>query len=523
MVTRREIVQALSTPFDAAAQGLDPSKYFGLAVWHDGPTLEESWITISTEYNGDTGTLTKSGKWIPTFDLSGETQIDIFDKKGTGKGTVKDINKLKAKFKRLTKILPPGEYQLNADHPTKARLYMREFLKEPWFSKSGQTSRGVNLSDEEKIKLKKKGIPLEYETMVMNVPEDATRIGTGKSQSGLHLGSVPDDVVNDEFKRYIQGKYNQKTQRVEDNSFVYQGKRYGFESAGDNKRALMHDGGGYKLYRAGDKQIVEANRKARQKGLTPQMSIEEWLDIRHIYHQAADLGLEVDHIQPIDIGGLHHPSNLQLLTRKQNREKGTRYASVRATKQLEYSDQAQPIKPRLGASAKDYKWAQKMTQNNTTLKHIDGFTQYGRKADIYANIGANLASGNTIGAAAGLAPLALTTKPVQKGIFHLAKKFGAKRAAALAPGVGAGIAGLETAGYLGQGRNIQAGIAAVSGVTGEIPILEPVSIAADLSNTVIDYLTGNYKADTDYDPNKRGYDIPNRSTLSNLGLNWRNL
>ena len=109
MGLRQEIIEALSRPFDAEAQGLDKTKYFGLAVWHNGPTLEESWITISTEYNGDTGTLTKDGRWIPSFDLSGETQIDIFDKKGTGKGELADINRLKKKFKEIYRILPPGE------------------------------------------------------------------------------------------------------------------------------------------------------------------------------------------------------------------------------------------------------------------------------------------------------------------------------------------------------------------------------------------------------------------------------
>ena len=35
-----------------------------------------------------------------------------------------------------------------------------------------------------------------------------------------------------------------------------------------------------------------------------------------------DIPHEVDHIIPICKGGLHHPDNLQILTMKENREKG---------------------------------------------------------------------------------------------------------------------------------------------------------------------------------------------------------
>ena len=467
MGLRQEIIEALSRPFNAEAQGLDKAKYFGLSVWHNGPTLEESWITISTEYNGDSGTLTKDGRWIPTFDLSGDTQIDIFDPKGTGKGTVADINKLKKQFKEIYRILPPGEYQMNANHPLKARLYAREFLKEPWFSMSGVTSRGSGLSDEEKTKLKKKGIDLEYETMLMNVPEDAERIGTGRSPTGKYLNEVPDEVVNNEFNRYIESKYQKTGKRVETNSFLYNGKRYGFSAAGDNKRSLMHDGKGFKLYRSGDKRANEAARSLRIAEQTPDMDIHEWLRIKDIYRQAADLGVEVDHIHPVDLGGLHHPDNLQLLTKDANTRKGTSYSSNLKTRELDFADEAIPIQPKLGHG------------------------------------------------------VVLNTSVGRKGFYKVMQKFGSKRLTSLVPGLSIAGNTADVVRYTAQGRGLQAGVAGLAGVLDEMqnPLSEAGATALQFGNTLTDWFRGDYKQDYGDDP-----DISKR-TLSNIGFenntNWK--
>lgn len=48
---------------------------------------------------------------------------------------------------------------------------------------------------------------------------------------------------------------------------------------------------------------------------------EEKLQIKYIYENCPS-GYEVDHIIPICKGGIHHPCNLQYLTKKQNRLKG---------------------------------------------------------------------------------------------------------------------------------------------------------------------------------------------------------
>ena len=99
------------------------------------------------------------------------------------------------------------------------------------------------------------------------------------------------------------------------------------------------------------------------------------------------------------------------------------------------------------------------------------------------------ASGNYLGG--GLA-LALQNQGVQKQVMKRLARFGGQQIAGMAPGAGAAMAALESQGYASQGRWTQAGIAAFSGIVGEIPLVgDVISGAADLTNTVIDITTGN--------------------------------
>ena len=98
---------------------------------------------------------------------------------------------------------------------------------------------------------------------------------------------------------------------------------------------------------------------------------------------------------------------------------------------------------------------------------------------------AQLAAGNYIGGTIGLA---LQSPTLQK---RLAKLLG-KQAAGIAPGVGGTLSAMESLGYAKQGRFTQAGIAALSGVVGEVPGLGDVlSAGLDVVNTGIDIFTGN--------------------------------
>tara|TARA_Y100001973_G_scaffold1974_1_gene2895 strand:+ start:31 stop:1107 length:1077 start_codon:yes stop_codon:yes gene_type:complete len=118
-----------------------------------------------------------------------------------------------------------------------------------------------------------------------------------------------------------------------------------------------------------------------------------------------------------------------------------------------------------------------------------------RKLDAALNIGANVASGNYAGAAVGAGTIAaaetLKSKAAQKAIAQqiatIAAKRGGKTALKLVPGLDVLISGKETLDYLKQGKLDQAGIAALSGAIGWIPIVgDGASAALDLTNTGID-------------------------------------
>jgi transposase len=65
---------------------------------------------------------------------------------------------------------------------------------------------------------------------------------------------------------------------------------------------------------------ISARRRARIRNQTPELSEEEKLKLREFY-LICPKGHEVDHIQPIAKGGLHHPDNLQILSKSENRKK----------------------------------------------------------------------------------------------------------------------------------------------------------------------------------------------------------
>ena len=122
-------------------------------------------------------------------------------------------------------------------------------------------------------------------------------------------------------------------------------------------------------------------------------------------------------------------------------------------------------------------------------------TKIGRGADQLINIGVSASQGNYVGAGIGVATYgtskALQNKQVQarvaKQITKLVAERGAKSAAKMIPGLDILLSGKESWDYLKRGRWDQAGIAALSGAIGWIPLVgDGASAALDLSNTGID-------------------------------------
>ena len=131
------------------------------------------------------------------------------------------------------------------------------------------------------------------------------------------------------------------------------------------------------------------------------------------------------------------------------------------------------------------------------LKKVNPLSGLGklRDADQLTNIGVNVSTGNYVGAGIGVATYgtskALQNPAVQsrvsKQIMKLVADRGAKSAAKMIPGLDILLSGKESWDYLKRGRWDQAGVAALSGAIGWIPVIgDGASAALDLSNTGLD-------------------------------------
>ncbi len=175
----KDIAKALSTEF----RPNDP-EHFRLGVWYDGDTLENSSIKISKDLD------------------SGDAFIDILDKKGTGMGTISDIRKHKETFNAVRKHLPPGDYGLRADHPTKAKKYIHDYLKEPGFNLSGEKG-AAKVLNKKTGKLEHKS----FDTLTMTVPKrkPGSRT-TGNPKTQKRLADLL--VETDDFKKAKELRIN---------------------------------------------------------------------------------------------------------------------------------------------------------------------------------------------------------------------------------------------------------------------------------------------------------------------------
>lgn len=113
------------------------------------------------------------------------------------------------------------------------------------------------------------------------------------------------------------------------------------------------------------------------------------------------------------------------------------------------------------------------------------------RADAAAQTAANLATGNVAGAAMSGGMLAAQeiaqSKTGQKAIAEILAKRAAKSGAKFVPGVDVAISAVEVIDYAKQGRFDQAGIAALSGLIGWVPVIGDASAAAlDAGNTALD-------------------------------------
>lgn len=120
-------------------------------------------------------------------------------------------------------------------------------------------------------------------------------------------------------------KKNRRYQSENQDSIRSYRKRYYEENRGDQLAKS-------KIYREENPGYFAAatrKRKATKLAQTPEMNKAELVEIEsmYLYNQVMPGAWEVDHIKPLAAGGLHHPSNLQILTEHENRSKGAKWDS----------------------------------------------------------------------------------------------------------------------------------------------------------------------------------------------------
>ena len=113
------------------------------------------------------------------------------------------------------------------------------------------------------------------------------------------------------------------------------------------------------------------------------------------------------------------------------------------------------------------------------------------RADQLGQLGISVATGDVLGTAVGATSMAASefaqSPAGQKVIAEILAKRAAKSGAKLIPGVDVGISALEAFGYAKEGKLDQAGIAALSGLVGWVPVIgDGAAAALDVTNTAID-------------------------------------
>ena len=94
----------------------------------------------------------------------------------------------------------------------------------------------------------------------------------------------------------------------------------------DNRDAMSATSKIYKRKNRGYLTFLERTRKATIRNQTPDMNKAELAEIEAMYeyNQIMPGKWHVDHVDPIDNGGLHYPTNLQILSEHDNCSKGAK-------------------------------------------------------------------------------------------------------------------------------------------------------------------------------------------------------
>ena len=118
-------------------------------------------------------------------------------------------------------------------------------------------------------------------------------------------------------KQQSRKRYKKNKEKI-----LQQGREY----YQDNKEKVSRRGREYRKNNPDKMAAKAAKRKAMKLKQTPILTEDETKKIGLYYRISQQMGLDwqVDHIQPLIKGGLHHPNNLQIVTASYNLQKGSK-------------------------------------------------------------------------------------------------------------------------------------------------------------------------------------------------------
>lgn len=109
------------------------------------------------------------------------------------------------------------------------------------------------------------------------------------------------------------------------NKESYKSRNYSWRASNPDKIKMIQSKHNKTCTRKVKSCMYSTNRRVQKLVSYNDLDWAEKLTIETLYTTAQKLGLHVDHIKPLSKGGLHTPSNLQLLSPEENMKKGAKY------------------------------------------------------------------------------------------------------------------------------------------------------------------------------------------------------
>ena len=398
------------------------------------------------------------------------------------------FKQLKGKAQSFIDSLPHGDWEFNPDTPQKGRIYGKLFKNAK--SNPNMPNNALVFNNTPKVK----GEILDVKKGKKKLPDlsDYTWNGGHAAKQARALG-LTEFMHDGEHVTIYEGKFKKPGQIA---------KRQG------SQRRIDPTTGEPGTRLKSQKLKEEVYQQTKDK-YTPLTSAEQER-VQIIKDNARSKGMDADHQYgkaAYDEGKINHPEVRKPLDKSINRfvkpHQEKQLSQYMLSQELYNPSKSMDLSETLDLASNKKKWYGDVIHNFAENRALFGNIDVSKisSADSALQVGAGLATGDIGAVIGGSAGFTLQNPAVQKLLMKRFAKSGAK----LAPGVGITLSALEAKGYASQGRWTQAGVAALSGAVGEVPVVgDAASAVLDFGNTVTDILTGNFGSVTpEEDPNIR--------------------